>query len=135
LDALTAPLPERRLNLLPRTRAIVFDLDGILVDSMSWWHEVRNEFAAAHGRRWTEADEAAMHGANTRERYAEIREGLGLAMSEEEIENAVIGGRGEKSGHLLPGEPAGVRSGPARDRVAGKERGPAVGDKASPDLA
>jgi HAD superfamily hydrolase (TIGR01509 family) len=91
LDALTAPLPENP-NLPPRTRAIVFDLDGVLVDSMGWWREVRNEFAAAHGRRWTEADEAAMHGANTREWCTEIRERLGLGMSEEEIEKAVIGG-------------------------------------------
>jgi beta-phosphoglucomutase-like phosphatase (HAD superfamily) len=33
--------------------AIVFDLDGVLVDSEIWWHEVRVEWAAARGLAWT----------------------------------------------------------------------------------
>jgi HAD superfamily hydrolase (TIGR01509 family) len=118
LDALTAPLPARRPNLLPRIRAIVFDLDGVLVDSMSWWHEVRNEFAAAHDRRWTEADEAAMHGANTREWCTEIRKRLGLDMSEEEIEHAVIGGLLER--YATRGAPAIDGAAEAIRRLSGR---------------
>jgi HAD superfamily hydrolase (TIGR01509 family) len=45
--------------------AVIFDLDGVLVDAEIWWDEVRIEFAARHGRTWTEADRAAIMGANS----------------------------------------------------------------------
>ncbi len=73
-------------------RAVVFDLDGVLVDTEIWWYEVRVEFAAALGKRWTEADRAAMMGSNTREWGARMRQRLELTMSEDEIERAVIDG-------------------------------------------
>jgi HAD superfamily hydrolase (TIGR01509 family) len=91
LDALTALLPDGANPLAP-VRAVLFDLDGVLVDSMIWWRETRAEFAATNGKSWTDADESAMHGANTREWGAETRRRLGLDMSEEDVENAVTGG-------------------------------------------
>jgi HAD superfamily hydrolase (TIGR01509 family) len=45
--------------------AVIFDLDGVLVDAEIWWDEVRIEFAVRHGRTWTEADRAAIMGANS----------------------------------------------------------------------
>lgn len=73
-------------------RAIVFDLDGVLVDTEIWWDEVRTRFAAALGRRWTEVDRVAVMGSNTRQWRARMRECLGLDTSEDEIERAVIDG-------------------------------------------
>ncbi len=48
-----------------RFEAVIFDLDGVLVDAEIWWDEVRIEFARRHGRTWTAADQAAIMGANS----------------------------------------------------------------------
>lgn len=72
--------------------AVIFDLDGVLVDTEIWWDEVRIAFAAGVGRRWTEDDRAAIMGSNTREWSSRMRLRLGLDMSEREIEREVVGG-------------------------------------------
>jgi HAD superfamily hydrolase (TIGR01509 family) len=72
-------------------RGVIFDLDGVLVDTEMWWDQIRIEFAAALGRSWTESHRAAIMGANTRQWRARMREFLDLEMSEDDIEAAVIG--------------------------------------------
>jgi len=36
-----------------RPRALVFDMDGLLVDSEPLWHEIEKDFIAARGGQWT----------------------------------------------------------------------------------
>ena len=77
----------------PRVDAVLFDLDGVLVDTEPWWDEVRRAFAAAHGRRWGPDDQAAVMGANSRGWARIMRERLELgSMTEDAILDAVVDG-------------------------------------------
>lgn len=67
-------------------------MDGVLVDSQIWWHEVRVEFAQAHGRVWTTELEVATMGANSREWALMMRDWLDLTISAEAIERAIVDG-------------------------------------------
>lgn len=48
-------------------RAVVFDMDGILIDSEVIWSRVRTQFANARGLKWTEADQLALMGLSSSE--------------------------------------------------------------------
>ena len=58
--------------------AVIFDLDGVLVDSEIWWDEIRRDWAAEHGRSWTAEDRAAVMGANSRAWARTMQERLDL---------------------------------------------------------
>jgi HAD superfamily hydrolase (TIGR01509 family) len=70
--------------------AVLFDLDGVIVDSEPWWHAVRVELAAARGLAWTEADSRACMGRNSRDWAEVMRDRLDLDLSIPEIEWAVV---------------------------------------------
>jgi len=69
---------------------VIFDLDGVLVDSEIWWDEVRQAFAAQHDRTWTAADREAVMGANSAAWARIMRERLDLDMPEAEIEHVIV---------------------------------------------
>jgi HAD superfamily hydrolase (TIGR01509 family) len=65
-------------------QAVVFDMDGILIDSEVLWRQVREEFAADNGMVWSAEDQESTMGCNTRmwsrimvERL-QLRERLGM---------------------------------------------------------
>lgn len=75
--------------------AVIFDLDGVLVDAEIWWDEVRIAFARRHGRSWTEADRAAIMGANSKGWSRTMRRrldlpGLPRATIEAEVVEAMV---------------------------------------------
>jgi HAD superfamily hydrolase (TIGR01509 family) len=70
--------------------AVIFDLDGVIVDSEIWWDEVRASFAAAHERTWTADDQAAVMGANSAAWARIMRERLDLDVPEVAIERAIV---------------------------------------------
>jgi HAD superfamily hydrolase (TIGR01509 family) len=73
--------------------AVIFDLDGVIVDSEIWWHEIRVAWAAGRGLTWTLDDTAAVMGANSRGWARIMRQRLGLAVTEEPaIERSIIAG-------------------------------------------
>ncbi len=47
-------------------QAVVFDMDGILIDSEPLWWQVREEFATQNGLRWRFEDQQAAMGFSTR---------------------------------------------------------------------
>jgi HAD superfamily hydrolase (TIGR01509 family) len=75
-----------------RVAAVIFDLDGVLVDSEVWWDEIRLGFARRHGRAWTADDQAAVMGANSAGWARIMRERLGLDLPETEIEREIVDG-------------------------------------------
>jgi HAD superfamily hydrolase (TIGR01509 family) len=75
-----------------RISAVIFDLDGVIVDTELWWEEVRQAFAADFGRPWTTEDRDAVMGANSRQWSATMRERLELDLDREEIERRIVDG-------------------------------------------
>jgi HAD superfamily hydrolase (TIGR01509 family) len=73
-----------------RFTAVIFDLDGVLVDTEIWWDEVRLAFAARRGLAWTVDDRAAVMGQNSRGWSAVMRDRLGLDEPLEAIEREVV---------------------------------------------
>lgn len=67
---------ERRGSLVA---AVIFDLDGVIVDSEIWWHEERVAWAEALGRVWGHDDSRAVMGANSRGWARIMRERMDLA--------------------------------------------------------
>jgi beta-phosphoglucomutase-like phosphatase (HAD superfamily)/1-acyl-sn-glycerol-3-phosphate acyltransferase len=72
--------------------AVIFDLDGVLVDSEIWWDEVRADFARRRDRSWTSADRASVMGANSRQWALTMRQRLGLDEPVEAVERAIVDG-------------------------------------------
>lgn len=50
---------------MPRIEAVVFDMDGVLIDSEVIWRQVREEFCAENGMHWSAADQESTMGCNT----------------------------------------------------------------------
>jgi HAD superfamily hydrolase (TIGR01509 family) len=71
-------------------QAVVFDLDGVLVDSEEQWDEVRRGMAADAGRSWPAEATRAMQGMSTPEWSAYLAEVVGVPGRPEEVAGAVI---------------------------------------------
>ncbi len=70
--------------------AVIFDLDGVLVDSESLWNDARREVVEESGGAWKDEAQQAMMGMSSSEWSRYMREELGVAMSQEEISEAVV---------------------------------------------
>ena len=71
--------------------AVIFDLDGVLVDSEIWWHEERVDWARQRGLTWTHEDSSHVMGANSRGWARIMRERMGLPPTEEAaIEDDIV---------------------------------------------
>jgi HAD superfamily hydrolase (TIGR01509 family) len=70
--------------------AVVFDLDGVLVDSEHVWDEVREELARERGGRWHDRAQADMMGMSSLEWSRYMHDVIGLSESAEEINDEVV---------------------------------------------
>jgi len=70
--------------------AVIFDLDGVLVDSEHVWDEVREELARERGGRWHDRAQADMMGMSSIEWSRYMHDVIGLADSPEEIDAEVV---------------------------------------------
>ncbi|MCA9882928.1 MAG: HAD family phosphatase [Anaerolineae bacterium] len=61
--------------------AVIFDMDGVLVDSEVYWSRSRIEFAQDRGKQWTDADQRLAMGRSTVGWAQVMQERLGLDMT------------------------------------------------------
>lgn len=71
-------------------KGIIFDLDGLLVDSERYWNKARVAMAAEVGKDWTEADLRAVMGVNTREWAEYMVRRLELAMPWQAVQDHIV---------------------------------------------
>ena len=92
--------------------AVVFDLDGVLVDTDHIWHEVREDFARERGGRWTDHSEADMMGMSSTEWSRYLHDVVGLAGAPADLNAEVVRrmlARYEEELPLIPGAAEAVR--------------------------
>jgi HAD superfamily hydrolase (TIGR01509 family) len=82
--------------------AVVFDLDGVLVDSEHVWDEVREGLARERGGRWHERAQADMMGMSSTEWSRYMHDVIGLADSPEQIDAEVVRRMQERYAAELP---------------------------------
>jgi HAD superfamily hydrolase (TIGR01509 family) len=70
--------------------AVVFDLDGVIVDTEQVWDDVREQLVHERGGRWHEGAQAAMMGMSSPEWSRYMHDDLGLAEPPEEINDEVV---------------------------------------------
>jgi HAD superfamily hydrolase (TIGR01509 family) len=80
----------RRENL-GEAEAIIFDLDGVLLESEQVWSQAKREISLTHGGTWTDAAETEMLGMNSAEWSGYMRERLLLELEPPQISLAVAG--------------------------------------------
>jgi HAD superfamily hydrolase (TIGR01509 family) len=70
--------------------AVVFDLDGVLIQTEEIWDEVREGFTRERGGRYDEEAQRAMMGMSSREWSRFMHEDLGVPDAPEEIDAEVV---------------------------------------------
>jgi HAD superfamily hydrolase (TIGR01509 family) len=93
--------------------AVIFDLDGVLVDSEQLWNRAKEELVRERGGRWRDDAAHAMMGMSSPEWSRYLRDELGVDCEPEQINRDVVG-RMERlyreSLPLLPGAQRAVRT-------------------------
>ncbi len=74
----------------PVISAVVFDLDGVLLESEQLWDEARREVVADHNGTWREDATAAMQGMSSLEWSSYLRDDLGVDLAPDRIVDLVI---------------------------------------------
>jgi len=82
--------------------AVVFDLDGVIVDSEHVWDEVREELARERGGRWHDRAQADMMGMSAPEWSRYMHDVIGLTESAAEIDELVVSRLLERYANVLP---------------------------------
>ena len=82
--------PIRAIRNPRRVAAVIFDLDGVLLDSEPVWAATRRHVAKALGGRWWPEAERAMKGMNAPEWSAYMQRELAIPRSRDEIVKAVL---------------------------------------------
>ncbi len=88
--------------------AVVFDLDGVVVDSEQVWDDVREQLAKERGGRWHDGAQADMMGMSSPEWSRYMHEVIGLPETPEAINDEVVRRMLERYRRRLPLIPGAV---------------------------
>jgi HAD superfamily hydrolase (TIGR01509 family) len=90
--------------------AVIFDLDGVLVDSEAVWDEVRRRFTEENGGHWHSGAQREMMGMSSVEWSRYVRDRLGVQMEPQQISEAVANAVAEDYRERLPLLPGALES-------------------------
>jgi HAD superfamily hydrolase (TIGR01509 family) len=82
--------------------AVVFDLDGVLIDSEPEWEQVRRQFVLENGGRWPEEAQSRLMGMSTAEWAHYLSQDLRVRRPDAEVADAVIDRMAERYQRRLP---------------------------------
>ena len=109
--------PRARGRRAPGTRrarrvieAVVFDLDGVLIDSEQLWDAARRELVEERGGRWRDSATTDMLGMSSREWPRYVRDELGVEADPDTISREVVARVAESYRRELPLLPGAVEA-------------------------
>ena len=82
--------------------AVIFDLDGVIVETEELWNEVREGLVPERGGRWSDSAQADMMGMSSTEWSRYMHDTLGVPDPPEEISREVVRRMGERYAEHLP---------------------------------
>ena len=82
--------------------AVIFDLDGVILDSEQLWDEIREQLTRKRGGTWTARAQSDMMGMSSREWSRYMHDELGVPDPPEEINREVVRRMAERYAEQLP---------------------------------
>jgi beta-phosphoglucomutase-like phosphatase (HAD superfamily) len=86
--------------------AVVFDLDGVIVDSETVWDGARRAVVAETGGSWRDDATRAMMGLSSHEWSRYLRDELGVPLPPQDISDRVVADMIEACDEVARGKPA-----------------------------
>ena len=93
-----------------RIGAVIFDLDGVLIDSERVWNAARREVALRHGGRWPPNAQREMMGMSSTEWSSYMHNELGVPLPPNQISSNVVSRLEELYRKRLPLIPGGLEA-------------------------
>jgi HAD superfamily hydrolase (TIGR01509 family) len=94
----------------PMIEAVVFDLDGVLIDSEPVWEEVRRGLVAERGGHWAPDAQRRLMGMSTQEWAWYLSDDLGVGLPPEEVAALVVDRMAARYRERIPFLPGAVEA-------------------------
>lgn len=91
-------------------QAVVFDLDGVIIDTEEVWEQVRRGYVAEHGREFLPDTQTSMMGMSTPEWSTHLSVDVGVPRTPEQVAADVLGRMAERYRADLPLIPGSVEA-------------------------
>ena len=89
------PIPSKRAVPDGQLQAVLFDMDGLLVDSEPLWFEVEHSVMSRLGGEWTEADQRALVGGSLHRSVGYLLSRASRPATHDQVADWLIGGMAE----------------------------------------